>query len=106
MLFVPWHEARDVEGWGWVDMIRGGRNLLGDEGINLAKLLQHILDQLLALLVLADIALVCLSLDAVLLGELLDVLLSALLSGGVCDGNVCAHLSAAPCGLDAHALGA
>lgn len=81
-------------------------NILGDKGINLAKVLQDRLHQVLALLVLADVAFVGLDLGAVLLGELLDVLLGALLAGGVCDGHVGTHLGASPCGLDAHALGA
>lgn len=83
-----------------------GHNILGNESINLAKVLQDLLDQVLALLVLADVALVGLGLGAILLGELLDVLLGALLAGCVCDGHVGAHLGASSCGLNAHALGA
>lgn len=101
-------------GTGWGMMLanslelysRVRRNVLGDEGINLAKVLEHILDQLLALLVLAHVALVGLGLDTVGLGELLDVLLSTLLARSVGDGNVGAHLGTAACGLNAHALGA
>lgn len=83
-----------------------GHNILGDKGINLAKVLQDLLHQVLALLVLAHVALVGLDLGAVLLGELFDVLLGALLARGVCDGHVGAHLGTAPCSLDAHSLGA
>jgi hypothetical protein len=81
-----------------------GHHLLGDKGVNLAKVLEDVLHEVLALLVLADIALVGLDLGAVLLGQLLDVLLGALLAGGICDGDVGAHLGTSPSSLDTHAL--
>lgn len=85
---------------------RKRHHILGDKGVNLAKVLEHRLHQVLALLVLAHVALVSLDLGAVLLGQLLDVLLGALLARGVCDGHVGPHLGASSCRLNAHALGA
>lgn len=87
------------------DTTIGGSTSVGDEAIDLAKVGQNVLDELLALLVLADIALVGLGLNAVLLGELLNVLLSTLLARAVGDGDVGAHLSAAASGLNTHTLG-
>lgn len=79
---------------------------VGDEGIDLAKLLNDVLDESLDALPLAHITLVGLDLDAVLLAQLLGVPLAALRSGSVGDGQVGAHLSAATSSLDAHSAGA
>lgn len=80
-------------------------NVLCDEGIDLSKVLDDVTDELLALRPLADVALVCLHLDAVLLREGLGVLLGTLVAGRVGDGEVGAHLGAAPGGLDTDAPG-
>lgn len=61
------------------------------------------MDEALDILVLADIALVGLDLDAVLLRQFRRVLLGAVLAGGIGDGQVGAHLGAATGGFDAHA---
>lgn len=84
----------------------GSSTSVGDEGINLAELLDHVGDELCAVLVLVDLALVGLDLDSVLLGQLLCVLLTTLGAGGVGDGDVGTHLGAATGGLDTHSLGA
>src|SRR6478735_9270916 len=80
-------------------------DLLGDETVNLAKLLDNLSDKSLNVVVVGSVELVGLGLDAVLLGELLDVLLGALLAGSVGDGDVGAHLSSTAGSLDAHAAG-
>ena len=71
---------------------------VGNEDIDLAKVLDDVGDQLLNLLVAADIAFICLGLDAVLLRELFGVLLTSLGTGGICDGNIGTHLSTASSG--------
>lgn len=73
----------------------GGPAGIGDEDVDLAKILDHIGDQLLDFRVVADVGLVRLGLDAVLLGELFGVLLAALGPRRVCDGNVGTELCAA-----------
>lgn len=87
------------------DRVRKRKDILGDEGINLAKVADHLGDKALDVVVVGDIALVGLDLDAVSLGQLLDVLLGTLLAGRVGDGNIGAHLSAAAGCLNAHAPG-
>lgn len=79
---------------------------VGDEGINLAELLNDVLNEPLDALPLAHITLVGLDLDAVLLAQLLGVPLAALRSGSVRDGQVGTHLCAATSGLNAHSTGA
>lgn len=83
-----------------------GETSLGDEAVNLAKVLDDLGHEVLDAVKVRHVELVNLDLDAVLLAELLCVLLGALLAGGVGDGDVGAHLGAAPRGLDAHAAGA
>lgn len=75
---------------------------VGDEAVDLAKVLDHVLDELLHALPVADIALVGLGLDAVLLLQLLGVLLAALGTRCVGDGDVGAHLGTTTGGFDAH----
>lgn len=82
----------------------GGGTGVGDEGVDLAEVLDDVLDELLAGLVLVDLELVGLGLDAVGLLEVGNVLLGALGAGSVGDGDGGAHLSAAAGGLDTHAL--
>ena len=82
--------------WVWA-------SLLGDEGIDLAKVLDDVTDELLHARVVGHVELVHLDLDAVLVAELLRVLLGALLARGVGDGDAGAHLGASAGGLDAHA---
>ena len=76
---------------------------IGDEDIDLAKVLDNLLAHGLDVLILAHIELVCLGLDAILVLQLLCVLLAALWTRAVCDGNVGAHLSAATGSLSANA---
>merc|ERR1712036_85135 len=76
---------------------------IGNEDIDLAKVLNDRLDRGLNVLVLAHVELVRLGLDAVLVRQLLCVLLAALGTRAVRDGNVGAHFSAATCGLSANA---
>ena len=78
-------------------------NLLGNEAIDLAKVGDNLTDETLDVGVVGDVALVGLGLDAVLGDDLLDVLLGALRAGGVGDGDVGAHLSAAAGSLNTHA---
>lgn len=79
---------------------------VGDKGIDLAELLNDILNEPLDALPVAHITLVGLDLDTVLLAQLLGVPLAALRSGSVGDGQISAHLSAATSGLNAHSAGA
>lgn len=88
------------------DTTVGGAASVGDEGIDLAEVLDCVVDKLLHALPVADVALVGLHLDTVGLGELLGVLLAALGARGVSDGEVSAHLSATTGGLNAHTAGA
>lgn len=80
-------------------------HILGDESIDPAKFLEDLVDEGLNIGILGDVELVGLDLDAVLLGQLLDILVGALLAGRVGDGNVGAHLGTAAGGLDTHAAG-
>lgn len=78
---------------------------LGDEGIDLAKVLDDLVDKLLDVLVLAHVDLVGLCADAVLALELLDVLLSTGGAGRVGDGDVGTILSSTTGGLNTHTTG-
>lgn len=75
---------------------------IGDEAVDLAKVLDHVLDELLHALPAANVALVSLGLYAVLLLQCLGVLLAALWARGVGDGDVGAHLGTAASSFDAH----
>ena len=81
-------------------------DVLGDEGVNLAKVGNNLLNETLNVLVLGDVALVGLDLDTVVLGELLNVLLGTLFARRVGDGNVSSHLCQTTGGLNAHSAGA
>jgi hypothetical protein len=83
----------------------GGLAGVGDKGVNLAKVGNDVLDELLARLVVGNIELVGLGLDAVLLLESGGVLLTTLLTASVGDGNVAAHLGDTASGLDTHTAG-
>ena len=85
---------------GIENTVVGGLAGVGDEDIDLAEVLDDVLNKLLALGVYADLALVGLDLDTVLLAQLLCVLLGALSARVVCDGEVSAELSAATSSLD------
>lgn len=74
--------------------------------INLAKLSNNILDQLLTALIAGNVQVVRLALDAVALADFLGVLLAALLTACVGDGYGGAHFGAAASSFDAHAAGA
>lgn len=82
-----------------------GGILLGNKAVNLAKVLDNLTDEALNVVVVGSVQLVGLGLDAVLLDELLDVLVGALLAGSVGDGDVGAHLGSAAGSLDTHAAG-
>lgn len=82
------------------DTVVSGLACIGNEDIDLAEILDDIGDELLALRVDADLALVGLDLDAVLLTQLLSILLGALGARVVCDGKISAELSATTRGLD------
>lgn len=83
----------------------GGGTSVGDESINLTKLLDNVGNELCAVLVLVDLALVGLDLDSVGLRKFFCVLLTTLWAGRVGNGNVGTHLSAATGGFDTHSLG-
>lgn len=85
---------------GIKDTVVGSLSSVGDEDIDLAKVLDNILDELLDVGVVVDLALVCLDLDAVLLTELLCVLLGTRRARVVCDGEVGTKLSATTGGFD------
>lgn len=85
---------------GIEDTVVGRLAGVGDEDIDLAEVLDNVLDELLDVGVVVDLALVGLDLDAVLLAELLCVLLRARRARVVCDGEVGTELSAATGGLD------
>lgn len=74
--------------------IRGPAGV-GDEDVNLAKVRDDVLDELLDLGVVAHVALVRLGLDAVAVGQVFGVLLAALRTGRVCDGHIGSHFGAA-----------
>ena len=84
---------------------RGEENILGDEGVNLAKVGNDLVDEPLDVLVVADVALVGLGLDTVLGLELLDVLLGTLGAGSVGDGDAGTHLSSTTGSLNTHTAG-
>jgi hypothetical protein len=88
--------------WCVEDTAVGSTASIGDEDIDFAKILDDILDKLLYLFIAADIALVCLRLDAVLLRQLFGILLTSLRAGGVCDSNVGTKLSTASGGFSAN----
>lgn len=82
---------------------RSIEGLLGNEGINLAEIRDHLVNELLDVLVVALVDLVHLDLDAVCLGQLSRVLLGALFTRRVGDGKISAHLGTASRGFDSHA---
>lgn len=84
----------------------GGLTGVGDEGVNLTEVGNDVLDELAAGLVVGDVELVGLGLDAVLLLEGGGVLLTTLLTASVGDGNVTAHLGDTASGLNTHTTGA
>lgn len=80
---------------GIENAIVGSLASIGNENIDLAEVVDDILDKLLALCVVADLALVGLDLDAILLTHLLGILLSTLSAGVVGDGKISTVLSTA-----------
>lgn len=84
----------------------GGAAGVGDEGVNLSKVLDDRVDKVLHTFPVAHITLVGLDLDAVFFAELLGVLLAALRSRRIGDGQIGAHLGASASSFDAHATGA
>ena len=76
---------------------------LGNKTVNLAKVLDDLSDNTLHVGKVANVELVGLCLDAILLCELLDVLLGSLLPGGICDGDISTLLGTSSRGLNAHA---
>ena len=83
----------------------GGTAGVGDHDIDLAKVLDDVLNQLLHIGIVVDVALVWDALDTVFLRDLLRVLLTTLGTGGVGDGNIGTKLGAATSGLSADASG-
>lgn len=83
----------------------GGLAGVGDEGVNLTEVGNDVLDELAAGLVVGDVELVGLGLDAVLLLESGGVLLTTLLTASVGQGDVTAHLGDTASGLDTHTTG-
>jgi hypothetical protein len=88
------------------DTAVGGAARVGDEGVDLAEVLDDLLDEGVDVLPAADVELVGLALDAVFLGQLFCVLLAALGAGGVGDGDVGAELCGSAGSFNAHAPGA
>lgn len=88
------------------DAAVGSTTSVGNEDIDLAEVPDDISHQLLDFFVAADVGLVRLGLDAVLLGELFGILLAALGPGGVGDGDICTKFRAATSGLCADTSGA
>ena len=76
---------------------------IGDHNVDLAEVLDDVLDELLNVFVVADIALVGLALDAVALSDVLGVLLAALGTRGVGDGDVGTHFCTSSSGFCADA---
>ena len=73
---------------------------------HLAKVLDHVRNELLDVLVVGDVELVGFRLDVVALGQLFGVPLTALRAGGIGNGNIGTEFSAAAGGFNAHTLGA
>lgn len=84
----------------------GGAARVGDEDVDAAEVLDHGLDELGHVRVVAHVALVGLRFDPVLLLQLFAVLDAAFGPRGVGDGDVGAHFRAAPGGFGADAGGA
>jgi hypothetical protein len=82
-----------------------GTTSICDEGIDLAKLLDDVGDELLNAGVVADVELVGFGFHAVGLGELFGVLLAAFWARGIGYCDVGAHFCTAAGGFDAHASG-
>ena len=97
--FVPGLDA------GVQDAGVGSPARVGDEDVNAAEILNHIVDQLLHVLVIAHVALVGFGFGTVFLLELLGVLDATFGTGGVGDCDVSAHLSTATGGFGADACG-
>jgi hypothetical protein len=91
---------------GVKDTSVGSTASVGDHDIDLAKVLDDVVNQLLHIGVVVDVALVGDALDAIFLRDLLCVLLAAGRTGGVGDGDVGTKLGAATSGLSANASGA
>ena len=90
---------------GVEDAIVGCAARVGDEDIDAAEFLDDVGDQLLDVLVVGHIALVGFRLHTIFLFELLRILDAAFGAGGVGDGNVSAHFSAAAGCFSADACG-
>ena len=88
---------------GIEDTTVGGTASVGDEDVDLAEVLDDLGDQLLDFVVVTDIGLVRLGLDAVLLRELFGILLAALGPRRVGDGYVGTEFRAPTCRLCADA---
>lgn len=78
---------------------------IGDEAVDVTKVLQNFADKLFTVVVVGYIAFVGLNLDSVGLDQLGHVLLSSLFARRVAEGEVSTHLGATPGGLDTHAAG-
>lgn len=87
------------------DTAVGSTTSVGDEGVDLAEVLNDGLDETLDALPVTNIALVGLNCDTILLGQLLGVPLTTLGAGGVGDSEVGTHLGAATGSFDTHTTG-
>jgi hypothetical protein len=83
----------------------GGTAGIGDEDIDLAKVFDNVCNQLLNVLVVANVALVWLGFDTILLLKLFGVLLPTLFTGRVSDGYISTHFGASSCSLSSDAGG-
>ena len=84
---------------GVQDAVVGRLAGVGDEDVDLAEVLDDVLDELLDAVVAVDLALVGFGLDAVFFDQVFGVLFTAGGAGGVGDGDVGTHFGTAACGL-------
>lgn len=83
----------------------GSAASVGDHNIDLAEVLDNVLNQLLHIGIVVDVALVWDALDTVFLRDLLCVLFTTLGTAGIGDGNIGTKFGAATSGLSANASG-
>ena len=83
----------------------GSATSVGNHDVDLAEILDDILNQLLYIGVVVDVALVWDALDAIFLGDILCVLLTSLGTGAVGDSNIGTEFRTATSSLGANASG-
>ena len=79
---------------------------VSDEDVDFPKVFDDVLDELLYVVPVADLAFVGFTFDAVFFGQCFGVVFAAFRTGSVGDGKVGTHLSAAASGFNANADGA